>query len=228
MSNEPKWTVHKGKEGWFLLNYSEDKSFHITENGYTGSQSVCTELNRLKSENAKLKKSIEGLLETGGSKLSVQQYKKLEAENAELRERIDKIVEASKIDCRLIVKMQQELLDYLNTPRTDAYVINPTQCKSCGRLHGLTDNDAGSQREIQRLCYDCYKTNPKHRTDAEGLSVELFKEVMNKRVAEFSELHHSFEASELRAAMVTILRLVPPNQFRTTQTATEGEQNGRH
>lgn len=33
---------------------------------------------------------------------------------------------------------------------------DPTKCSSCGKPHKLTDADAGSAREIQRLCPDCY------------------------------------------------------------------------
>jgi len=37
----------------------------------------------------------------------------------------------------------------------------PDKCVICGDPHWLRNEDAGSQREIERKCMDCYMTYPK-------------------------------------------------------------------
>jgi hypothetical protein len=36
---------------------------------------------------------------------------------------------------------------------------NQTKCSQCKKSHFLRDEDAGSEREIQRLCVACHKHN---------------------------------------------------------------------
>jgi hypothetical protein len=40
----------------------------------------------------------------------------------------------------------------------DPYYIAPTDCVKCGKPHRLTELDAGSEREVARLCEACFRT----------------------------------------------------------------------
>ena len=39
---------------------------------------------------------------------------------------------------------------------------NPTQCRICKKPHLLRDEDAGSERELDRLCVECFKLETKN------------------------------------------------------------------
>lgn len=55
----------------------------------------------------------------------------------------------------------------------------------------------------------------------EWIPVEVIREVVNKRMAEFISIHHTYEAKELESALNTILRLVPPQPYNLTPTNNE-------
>ena len=40
----------------------------------------------------------------------------------------------------------------------DPYYVAPTDCVKCGKPHRLTELDAGSEREVARLCEACFRT----------------------------------------------------------------------
>jgi len=59
--------------------------------------------------------------------------------------------------------------------------MKPTDCIGCGKPHLLRDEDAGSDREIKRLCEPCYAWQFKTR----GLSGSSTRIILRKMLENY-------------------------------------------
>ena len=52
---------------------------------------------------------------------------------------------------------RRQLLDAQRALNTEEWANNPTRCRQCGKPHGLTELDAGTYQEVERLCEECFR-----------------------------------------------------------------------